>query len=316
MINQLTPEQEAYLPVFREECRQKALLTESIDKEKAVVAVNNLYTINGFEKPVIIFGRSPAECLEYYNAVRYILKQEIDIEICEENKDEMLYMAKQDENYKKDFRVPSMWFLGAWDYYWIGFYMFAQHIGVKFNNQERLNYYKDYIDNAGIMYAYENIAFVSDRPEEFHFNKEQLLHNEHGPSIKFRDGYSVYSWNGTKIPEKWITEGVDVTTALTWENAEERRCACEIIGWAKVLEDPSLNPKIIDEDLPHIGTLIQVDLPEAPEQWILKYKCGTHRWLAEIVNDKSYNTALKANAGGNGWRGEGDPMSFIPFIRT
>ena len=92
---------------------------------------------------------------------------------------------------------------------------------------------------------------------------------------------------------------------------------CEIIGWDKVLEDDSLNPVIIDEDQPHIGKLIQVDLPDAPQQWFLKFQCGTGRVFAEPVNDKSFDTALKANAGGNGWRpGMGDPDNFIPFVRT
>lgn len=99
-------------------------------------------------------------------------------------------------------------------------------------------------------------------------------------------------------------------------NVEQRRAACEIVGWHNVLEANDLNPKIIDEDEPSIGTLIQVDLPDAPEQWFLKYRCGTGRWFAESVNDKSFNTALKANAGGNGYRGIGDPMDFIPFARS
>jgi len=83
-----------------------------------------------------------------------------------------------------------------------------------------------------------------------------------------------------------------------------------------VLEHPSLNSKIINEDVPHIGTLIQVDLPDAPGQWFLKYRCGTGRWFAESVNDKRYNTALLANAAGNGYRGVGNPEDFIPFART
>jgi hypothetical protein len=104
--------------------------------------------------------------------------------------------------------------------------------------------------------------------------------------------------------------------ALSQENAELRRAACEIVGWASILEDPALNPVIINEDEPHIGSLIQIDLPDAPQQWFLRYTCGTGRVFAEPVNDKAYDTALKANAAGNGWRGIGDPESYIPFVRT
>ena len=100
------------------------------------------------------------------------------------------------------------------------------------------------------------------------------------------------------------------------DNLPQRRAACEILGWAAVLESPELHPRIVDKDEPYIGTLIEIDLPDAPKQWFLKYRCGTGRWFAEAVNNKEFDTALKANAGGNGWRGQGDPLSFIPFIRT
>ena len=143
-------------------------------------------------------------------------------------------------------------------------------------------------------------------------------HCENGPFCKWRDGSALYSWHGVRIPEWFITNKDWLTPkeALSQENAEQRRCACEILGWDKILDNKDLHPKIIDKDLPHIGTLIQVDLPDAKEQWFLKYQCGTGRFFAEAVNDKKYNTALLANAAGNGYRGVGNPEDFIPFIRT
>ena len=309
VISELTAEQETYLPEFKEECLKKALSTDKIDKEKATRAIDRLYEINGFEKPIIIFADSPKQCILNYNIVKSFKSHE--------NIPEQLEEALESGDYEDmEMKVPRLWFTGGWEYYWLGFYKFGQHIGVEYKDQDKLDAYIDYAENCGVMYAYEGICFVSDKPELIKFNEEKVLHNENGPSVRWRDGFSLYSWNGTKVPATWITEGVDVKTALTWDNAEQRRCACEIIGWDKVLQDESLNPVVINEDLPHIGTLIQVDLPEAPEQWFIKYQCGTGRWFAEAVNDKSFNTALKANAGGNGWRGQGDPMMYIPFIRT
>lgn len=308
-ISQLTEEQEKYLPEFREECLKKALNTETIDRGKATQAIKRLYALNGFEEPIIIFADSPKQCVINYNIVKSFTSHE-DIP-------GQLEKVLESGNYKSnELNVPGLWFVGGWEYYWLGFYKFGQHIGVNYEEQEKFDAYIDYADSCGVMYAYEGIAFVSDRPELIKFNDEKVLHNENGPAVRWRDGAALYSWNGTLVPEEWIENGVDVKTALTWENVEQRRCACEIIGWDKVLQDESLNPIVIDEDIPSIGTLIQVDLPEAPEQWFIKYQCGTGRWFAEAVNDKSFNTALKANAGGNGWRGEGDPMMYIPFIRT
>ena len=165
---------------------------------------------------------------------------------------------------------------------------------------------------------HKDFCIISDRPEILTVDDQNRPHNETGPFCRWRDGYALYSWHGVRVPAWFIERKHELTPAiaLSQDNAEVRRAACEIIGWDKVLEHESLNPKIIDEDLPHIGTLVSVDLPDATDQWFLKYQCGTGRWFAEAVNDKSFDTALKANAGGNGWRGVGDPHSFIPFIRS
>ena len=160
---------------------------------------------------------------------------------------------------------------------------------------------------------------MSDRPRFISFDDQRRLHNETRKAVEFSDGWGVSSWHGTSIPDEWISDPKSLTPeiALKWVNVEQRRAACEKLGWVNVLEHPSLHPKIIDKDEPHIGTLIQVDLPDAPAQWFLKYQCGTNRWFAESVNDKTFDTALKANAGGNGWRpGFGEPDNYIPIVRT
>lgn len=174
--------------------------------------------------------------------------------------------------------------------------------------------------HGGVRYTTKYFTIIADRPETLKIDEQGRLHNETGPAVKWRDGMEQYYWHGLSVPDWWIRNKKDLSPqiALSQENAELRRCACEILGWANILSHPSLNPKVIDEDAPHIGTIYQVDLPEAPAQWFIKYQCGTGRWFAEAVNDKRYNTALKANAAKRGWRPEFEspPEHFIPFIRT
>ena len=172
--------------------------------------------------------------------------------------------------------------------------------------------------HSSVRYVHEKFCIISDRPEILKQDEQNRPHCEDGAFCKWRDGMSLYAWHGVYVPEKWIMDKENLTSSevLAESNAEIRRAGCEILGWDKVLEDPSLNPRIIDEDLPHIGTLIEIDLPEAPRQRFIKFQCGTGRYFAEPVNDNQYDTALKANAAGNGWRGIGDPRNYIPFIRT
>ncbi|MBW4582763.1 MAG: hypothetical protein KME42_24615 [Tildeniella nuda ZEHNDER 1965/U140] len=58
-ITQLTPEQEALIPVYREKWRKIALSTELIDREKAARAVEAAYKFINRPKPKIIFSESP-----------------------------------------------------------------------------------------------------------------------------------------------------------------------------------------------------------------------------------------------------------------
>ncbi len=55
MIETLTPEQEALMPVYREKWWKIALSTEPIDREKAAETVKAIYAAIGEKEPKIIF---------------------------------------------------------------------------------------------------------------------------------------------------------------------------------------------------------------------------------------------------------------------
>lgn len=64
MITKLTPEQEAQIPEFREKWRAIGLLTEPIDRTKAVEAVSRLYTTTSLNAPQLtLVLKSPMSCL-------------------------------------------------------------------------------------------------------------------------------------------------------------------------------------------------------------------------------------------------------------
>jgi len=201
---------------------------------------------------------------------------------------------------------------------WSAFLTFFRHVVKLPLDYSKFDAFEKLSEHSGPRIMHEKFCMISDRPTVLLTDDQNRPHCETGPFCKWRDGSSLYAYHGVRIPAWWIENRKDLTPeiALNWKNVEQRRAACELLGWMNVLEHPSLNPKIIDEDQPHIGTLIQVDLPDAPKQWFLKYQCGTGRWFAESVNDKTFNTALKANAGGNGYRGYGNPEDYIPFVRS
>jgi len=95
----------------------------------------------------------------------------------------------------------------------------------------------------------------------------------------------LYSWHGTVVPEQWILDKSFLTPdiCLQQSNIELRRSACEILGWDKILDNQ--RAIIIDAD-PNvqIGTLYQMDLPDSPEEYFLKYTCGTGREFIQNVD--------------------------------
>jgi len=60
---------------------------------------------------------------------------------------------------------------------------------------------------------------------------------------------------------------------------EQRRAACEIVGWAKILKE--LNAKTIDTHANRmVGELIEVELPDVGRNRFLRVMCGTNREFA------------------------------------
>jgi hypothetical protein len=99
--------------------------------------------------------------------------------------------------------------------------------------------------------------------------------------------------------------------AITWSNIEQRRAACEILGWAKILQE--LDAKVINEDGdPEIGTLVEVELPDIGKEKFLRVMCGTKREFALPVPPEM-KTALQAQS----WTWGLDEKDFtIPEVRT
>ncbi len=69
MINQLTPEQEAMIPIYLDKWRKIVLCTERISQNKAAEAVKNAYVSIDYEQPDIFFQDSP------YAACNFLLEK-------------------------------------------------------------------------------------------------------------------------------------------------------------------------------------------------------------------------------------------------
>ena len=270
MIEKLTEEQEALLSVYRDKWVDIGLATGPVDFEKAKAAVCKAYRMAGLKEPTQFHvAKSPMDAIK--------IIQKLDSSL-------------------KPTEIYSGMVYGNHDADWLGYYeYFYKVLGIE--ACKKLEGFMELAQHCGWLNMYEDVVVFQDRPEVLKFDDQKRLHSEDGPAILYSDGYAVYSWHGVAIPSAWIESREELTAkeALSWDNIEQRRCACEIIGWANVLRE--LNARTIDvDDNPMIGTLVEVDIPDVGEnEKFLKVLCGTGREFA-IPVPPDMTTALEATA--------------------
>lgn len=268
-IEKLTNEQISKFPIYVDKWLSIGLSTEPLNFEKSKDAVCLAYEIAGLKKPTKFhIADSPVDAIDM--------------------------IQKLDPTKKKTDILSEMTY-GCHDAYWLAYYdFFENEVGLDFCS--KLNGLKELAHHCGWLSMYDDTVVFQHRPEIIKFDDQNRLHCENGPAIRYRDGYSVYAWHGTRIPAEWIENkhSLSVSVALTWDNIEQRRCAAEIIGWAKVLRE--LDSHVIDSDNdPMIGNLLEVNIPEIGREKFLQVVCGTGRTFA-IPVPPEMKTALEANA--------------------
>jgi len=217
------------------------------------------------------------------------------------------------ENLWGNTKYIHTYFWGGMDAYWLAWAEFAAKIGVPIEKAEHFHAYIQFAKTSGVSYFYPGFAFVSDRPDVIRKDDETRMHCEGGPALSYRDGYAVHCWHGQNIPSEWIEKPETLTAAIAINhpNVEQRRAACEILGWARVLDE--LNAAVIDKDPdPEIGSLLEVDIPDIGREKFIRVTCGTGREFA-IPVPPEMTTALQAQA----WMVGLEPSDFMkPEIRT
>ncbi len=186
-------------------------------------------------------------------------------------------------------------------------------LGLELPSHKAYQAYEDCAIEGGFRMMHADFCMVSDRPLKISIDAENRPHCENGPSHLWRDGWALYHWHGVAIPEAWVTGNPpSAAEALGWPNIEQRRAACELVGWVHILDQ--LQAKTIDQDGdPEIGSLLEVELPDAGRARFIYVQCGTGRRFALPV-PLNMQTALQGNAWSYGL--DGDMVNFKPEVRT
>jgi hypothetical protein len=333
-IEKLTPEQEAELPHFRQRYLDMASSSGRIDRAKLEAAIADAYAVIGKPAPNLFIFDSPAACmlaLKIFSmgdqpigeiSLRGQLGDQLGDQLGGQLRDQLGdqlgdQLWGQLRGQLGDQRLWNPNFLwGSQDLYWIAWARFAQHIGAKLEAEtdKRLGIMERIAEQCEWWWPHEGIVVASEKPLSVRFDDQRRLHCEDAAAVQYSDGYALYAWHGTRLPERWVLERstIDPAEILREENVETRAAGAACIGWPRMLSE--LNYKIIDaEQNPEHGELIELTLPGLPQPGrFLKAECPRNGTIVEGVPN-GIKTVIAAQA----WRVGLEPHEFsYPEIRT
>ena len=247
-ITKLTPEQEALLPVVRDEWLAHGLSTAPANRAEAEAGVAAAYRAAGLQPPrFIIWLGSP-----WAGAVGQAVAPEIVADglrrlRCRQvygqvygQVDDQVGGQVGDQEFKN--RLRDWWKGRIWGQHWAGYYSWLdamERIGV--TGLEPIHGQQQVAKNAGWWWCFRDFAIITDRPAELHRDQLGRLHCETGPAIRYRDGWGFYAWHGRRVPA-WVVLKPTVEAIAAETNAEVRRCAIESMGWPQFIAAAELSP--------------------------------------------------------------------------
>lgn len=195
-ITHLTPEQEAYLPIFRDKWLALGRSTEPSDRARSERGVRSIYAVQDMRYPAddVVWVDSPKAALVY---AKTVLGLDLDLSM-----------------------APSG---GQFRLYTIAWLRFGQEIGVKYAHPEWLDALED-ADQCGWWIPCDDAVIFVERPSILTVDGQGRLHNTTGPAIQYRDGWGVWAIRGVRVPRYVVEEPHEITIAkLLSESNEEVR---------------------------------------------------------------------------------------------
>ena len=277
IITELTPEQEALIPDYRDKRRKIALSTERIDEQKATEAIKAGYNFFDSEVPDIEFFDSPKAALKELSDIYYdykdfsilcdlrhplinypyershntctmeertVIEQDI-LKIVLEQHYNIHTRLELELDLDEEFLIPDEHMLGGiqtdFSIAECCFYDFCISVLKLPHNQQKWKAFRNIVQNCGWVFDYNNICLISNRPTSLSFDEQNNLHESNGKTaIEYADGFKVYAHHGTWIPEKYgqvPSSQWKSQWLLSEENAELKRILIQVIGYNKICEE-------------------------------------------------------------------------------
>jgi hypothetical protein len=263
-IDSLTPEQTALLPVFRDQWLGVGLSTEPADRPAAEAAARLAYERAGLAPPSIVlwldsplagaigaamlaaYGVEPARA-QVRDQVRAQVGDQVWAQVWAQVGDQV--WAQVGDQVGDQVRRAGY---GQHDAGWLGFYATFARLGLDVSKLDGL---LALARSCGWWWPFAGAVILTERPRRLERDAEGRLHSDDGRAIEYPDGWGIYAWHGTRVPEDVILRpsALEAATILGEENAEVRRVMIERAGLARIVE--AEGAEILDADTVTVRTM-------------------------------------------------------------
>lgn len=286
-ITKLSPEQEAMLPVVRDEWIEIGLCTDTANRPAAEAGVIKAYQAAELTPPTfVIWLDSPlagvigqalmrATSEDHLRALvhrvktgedntaigvdpaRRVNKSDTWNKVQRQVEDQIATQLGASAEDRQSVTFQRVWTeitnnagsyvegsfgnsIGTYEIAWLALFDAFSRLGIDVSIADGL---AEVEKNAGWWWPLDDAVVLTDRPSKIARDKDGRLHCADGPAVAYRDGFSVYSWHGTRVPADMIEDGGWSTERIFAErNAEIRRCAIERMTWDRFITESGMKP--------------------------------------------------------------------------
>jgi hypothetical protein len=272
-IEKLTPEQEQLMAVYRDKWIKIGLSVEPADIGSSEKAILELYKEAGLTPPEkFVWVDSPREAQKVIKEIQ--------------------------GDGGKDMRFDSNFFSGQHDAAWCGwvnFYDEVLHIEFSEEDRRRFTLFQEVAQSCNWWWPYEKVCIVSDRPKSVSM-QNNVIHNEAGPAIEFRDGFKVWAIEGVRVTEQIVMSPDTLTVDQIQKetNLEVQRIMTQRYGVSTYLKNSKA--EIVDMDtLTLEGSATRMLCKDASgNKWLIGTDGSTKR-VYHMAVPREANTCVEAH---------------------
>jgi hypothetical protein len=175
---------------------------------------------------------------------------------------------------------------------WVAYLSFFRHVAkLDLPVYGKFAHYEAAAIHGGPRFLHDKFVIVADRPTVIARDDRSLPHSIKGPTIAWRDGWKLYTWHGTRVPERVIMAPRSYTRDeyLAIRNTEVRRALGEAAGWDWICQLLGASPADAWTDA-ETGLRYELLMAPSGERWLRKQspalKLGDQPLYVEPVHEE------------------------------